>query len=152
LNRIPYPWTLLGSKLAHPGLDPSLLKLKILMPLWTKTPSQFGMVSSIFFLSSPGQLTLVTFTLSAYPISPDRLTRMSPEQLIPAPYLSFTRSYQCIPGLIRPYSVESPYSILLPIKLLHTRPYTVLPGRNTSPDLFPTRLLPTRSYPATVPD
>jgi hypothetical protein len=55
-------------------------------------------------------------------------------------------------GLIRPYPTESPYPILLPIRLLLTRPYMVLPGRITLPNLFPIKLLPTRSYPATVPD
>jgi hypothetical protein len=67
LNQIPHPWALLGSVLAHPGLDSSLLELKVLIPFWTRTPSQFGLVSSIFFLNSSGQLTWVTFTLSAYP-------------------------------------------------------------------------------------
>jgi hypothetical protein len=33
LNQIPYPWTLLGSDLAHPSLDSSLLELKVLIPL-----------------------------------------------------------------------------------------------------------------------
>jgi hypothetical protein len=75
LNRIPYPWTLLGLDLAHPDLHSSLLALKVLIPFCTRTPSQFGLVSAIFFLSSPGQHTLVTFTLSAYPILPDRLTK-----------------------------------------------------------------------------
>jgi hypothetical protein len=28
--------------LAYPGLDYSLLKLKVLIPFWTQTPSQFG--------------------------------------------------------------------------------------------------------------
>jgi hypothetical protein len=68
LNQIPYPSTLLGSDLAHPSPDSSLLKLKVLIPFWTWTPSQFGLVSSTFLLSSRGQLNRLTFTLSAYPI------------------------------------------------------------------------------------
>jgi hypothetical protein len=79
LNRIPHPWTLLGSVMAHLGLGSTLLELKVLIQLWTQTPSQFELVSSIFFLNSFGQLTRVTFTLSAYPISPNRLTRILPE-------------------------------------------------------------------------
>jgi hypothetical protein len=47
---------------------------------------------------------------------------------------------------------ESHYPILLPIRLLLIQLYTVLPGRITLPDLFPIGLLPTRSYPTTVPD
>jgi hypothetical protein len=81
LNWIPHPWTLLGLFLVYPGLDSSLLELKVLILPFTWTPFQFGLVSSIFFLSSPKQLTRVTFTLSAYPILPDRLTRILPEQL-----------------------------------------------------------------------
>jgi hypothetical protein len=81
LNQIPHPWTLLGSDLVYPILDSPLLELKVLIPFWTWTPFQLGLVSSIFFFSSPGQLTRVTFTLSAYPILPDQLTRISPKQL-----------------------------------------------------------------------
>jgi hypothetical protein len=66
LNQIPHPWTLLGLVLAYPSLDSSLLKLKVLIPLWTQDPSQFGLVSPIFFFNSSEQLTRVTFTLSAY--------------------------------------------------------------------------------------
>jgi hypothetical protein len=121
LNRIPYPWTLLGLDLAYPGLDTFLLKLKALIPLWTWTPSQFRLVSSIFSLSSPRQLTRVTFTLSAYP------------NLAWTTYPNFirglTRSHQCLPSLIRSYPAKLPYPILLSIGLL-----------------------PTWSYPATVPD
>jgi hypothetical protein len=68
LNQICHPWTLLGSDLVYLGLDSPLLELKVLIPLWTRTPFQFGLVSSIFFLSSPRQLTRVTFSLSAYSI------------------------------------------------------------------------------------
>jgi hypothetical protein len=81
LNQIPHPWTLLGSVLAHPSLDSSLPELKVLIPFWTRTPSQFGIISSIFFLNSFEQVTWVTFTLSAYLISLDRLTWILPEQL-----------------------------------------------------------------------
>jgi hypothetical protein len=85
LNRIPYPWTLPGSDLAYPDLDPFLLELKVLVPFWTWTPSQFRLVSSIIFLNSSEQLTQVTFILSAYLISPNRLTRIPPEQLARTP-------------------------------------------------------------------
>jgi hypothetical protein len=81
LNRIPHLWTLLGSNLAYLGLDSSLPELKVLISPWTWTPFQFKLVSSISFLSSPGHLTQVTSTLSAYPILPDRLTQISPEQI-----------------------------------------------------------------------
>jgi hypothetical protein len=122
LNRIPDPWTLLGSDLAYPGLDSSLLELKVFIPFWALTPS----------LSR--ELTRVTFTLSAYPFSPDRLTRISPEQLTQTPPECLTRSHQCLPSLIRSYPAKLPYPILLPIRLLLTWPYTVLPGRITLPD------------------
>lgn len=101
LNRILYPCTLLGSDLTHPGLDSSLHELKVLIPLWTRTPSQFELVSSIFFLSSPGQLTRVTFTLLAYPILPDRLTWISPEQLI---WSSSERLTRALPDRINAYA------------------------------------------------
>jgi hypothetical protein len=148
LNRILHPWTLLGSDLVYPGLDSPLFKLKVSIPHWTRTPFQFGLVSSIFFLSSPRQLTLVTFTLSTYL----NLTWIAYLNFIWAPYPSLTRSHQCLPRHIRSYPAELPYSILLPIRLLLTRRYTVLPSRITLPDLFPIGLLPTRSYPATLPD
>jgi hypothetical protein len=91
------------------------------------------------------------------------------------PYLSLTRSHQCLPALYvhtqlnyvtrffsrldcylpsltQSYPVELPYSTPLSIRLLFTWPYTVLPSRITLPDLFPIELLPTRSYPATLSD
>jgi hypothetical protein len=184
LNRIPHPWTLLGSVLAYPSHDSSLLELKVLIPLWTRTPSQFKLVSSIFFFNSSGQLTWVTFTLSAYliglpesrpnslpelhlsalpkpyPITsmltrpytfiPGRITlpNSSPDQTSTYPALhdltrsnyltqSFSRSDFYLPGLTRSYSAGLPYPILLPVGLLLTRPYTVLPGRITLPDRSP---------------
>jgi hypothetical protein len=151
LNRISHPWTLLGSDLAYPGLDSFLLELKVLIPFWTRTPSQSRLASSIFFLSSPGQLTQVTFTLSAYPIFRDRLTRISPEQLTWTSPEHLTWSHQCLPGLIHSYPAELPYLIVLPIRLLLIQPYTVLPGRITLPDLFLIGLLLIWSYPATLP-
>jgi hypothetical protein len=66
LNRIPHPWTLLGSDIVYPGLDSSLLGLKVLTPLWTQSPVQFRPASSIFFMSLPRQLTRVSFTRIAY--------------------------------------------------------------------------------------
>jgi hypothetical protein len=83
---------LLRSVLAFPGLDSSLLELKVLIPLWTRTPSQFRHVPSIFYLNSSGQHTQVTFTLSAYPISPDWLTRILPKQLTRTPPERLTRA------------------------------------------------------------
>jgi hypothetical protein len=111
--------------LAYPGIDSSLLELKVLIPLWTRTPSQFGLVTSIFFLSSLGQLIRITFTISTYPISFLNLTRTA--------YLNFIRA---------------PY----PIASMLTRPYTFIPSRIILPDLFPIELLPTQSYPPTVPN
>jgi hypothetical protein len=98
-------------------------------------------------LRSLEQLTEVIFTLSAYP----NLARTGYPIFIQAPYPSLTQLHQCLRGLIRPYLAESPYPILLLIRLLLIWPYTVLPCRVTLPDLFLIRLLPIRSYPATVP-
>jgi hypothetical protein len=145
LNRIPHPWTLLGSVLAYPGLDSSLFKLKVLIPLWTQIPSQFRLVSSILFLNSSGQLTQVTFTLSAYPIAPDQLTRILPEQLTRTPAEHLTRSHQCLPGITCSYPAKLAYPILLPIGLQITRPYTILPDQITLPNSSPDR---TSTYPA----
>jgi hypothetical protein len=161
LKRIPHPWTLLGSALAYPNLDSSLLDLNVLIPLWTQTSSQFGLVSSILFLNSSGQLTQVTFTLSPYPISPDRLTRFSPEQLTRTPlehltwalpdcinaypalyvhtwpnYLTrfFSQSGFYSLGLTWSYPAELPYPILLLIGLLLTWSYpATLPNFLTQP-------------------
>jgi hypothetical protein len=130
------------------GLDSSLLELKVLIPLWTRIASEFGLVSSIFFLNSSGQLTWVTSTVSAY-LNLARTAYLNSTQVT---YPSLTRSHQCLPGLIHSYPVELSYLILLPIELLLTWPYTVLPGRVTLPNLFLIRLLPTRSYPATLPN
>jgi hypothetical protein len=107
LNRIPHPWTLLGSVLAYPGLDSSLLELKVLIPSSTQTPSKFGPASSIFFLNSSGQLTRVTFTPSAYPISPDRLTRILPEQLTRTPPSALTKPFLTASMLTWPYTFVS---------------------------------------------
>jgi hypothetical protein len=86
--------------LAYTSIDSSLLELKALIPFWTWTPSEFRLVSSIFSLSSPRQLTQVTLTLSAYPILPIRLTRISPEQLIQTSFECLTRA---LPGRINAY-------------------------------------------------
>jgi hypothetical protein len=143
-----FSWTeflILGPVLAYPSLDSSLLELKVLIPLWTRTPSQLGHVSSIFFLNSSGQLCWVTFNLSAYSNSPDWLTWILPEQLTQTPPGCLIRSHQCLPGLIRSYPAELPYLILLSIRLLLIRPYTVLPGQSTLPDSSPDQ---TSTYPA----
>jgi hypothetical protein len=91
LNQIHYPWTLLCSDLVYPGFDSPLLELKVLISLLTQTPFQFRLVSSIFFLSSPEQLTRVTFTLSSYPIGlPESCMKSLPElhsSALPEPYL-----------------------------------------------------------------
>jgi hypothetical protein len=171
LNWIPHCWTLLGSVMAHLGLDSSFLKLKVLIPLWTRTLSQFRLVSLIFFLNSSKQLTRVISTLSAHPTSLDRLTRIPPKQLAWTPpncltralpnhinvypalyvhtqpnYLTrfFSRSDFYLPSLTRSYPAELPYPILLPIKLLLTQPYTVWPDRITLPNFSPDR---TFAYP-----
>jgi hypothetical protein len=141
LKRIPYPWTHLGSNLAHPSLDSSLLELKALIPLWPWTPSQFGLVSSIFFLSSPGQLTRVTFTLSAYPIGlpkshPNNLSYLHPSAL-PKPYLiasMLTQPYTSILSLIRPYPAL--HDLTRPNYLAQSFPdrtsaYPIIPGHQT---------------------
>jgi hypothetical protein len=132
------------------------------------------------FLNLLLEFIQTTYPGNLYPIgSPNRLTRILPEQLTRTPpecltralpdrinaypasfihiwpnYLTrfFSRSDFYLPGLTRSYPPELPYPILLLIGLLLARPYTVLPGRVTLPDLFPIRLLSTRSYPATLPD
>jgi hypothetical protein len=105
------------------------------------------------FLNLLLEITRTTYPGNLHPIGlPDQLTQISPEYLIRSSSESLTRSHQCLPGLIRPYLAKSPYPILLPIRLLLTRPCTVLPSRITLPDLFLIGLLPTRSYLATVPD
>jgi hypothetical protein len=83
---------------------------------------------------------------------PERHTRILLEQLARTPPEHLTRSHQCLLGLIRSYPAELPYPILLLVGLILIRPYTVLPGQITLPNLFPIGLLPTRSYPATLPD
>jgi hypothetical protein len=107
-------WTLLGSDLVYPGLDSYLLGLKVLIPPWTQTPFQFRFVSSIFFLSSRGQLTRVTFTSSAYP------------NLAQTAYPNFTRA---LPDHINAY----------PALYVHTRPYTFIPGQIILLDSSPGR-------------
>jgi hypothetical protein len=113
------------------------------------------------------------YPVNLYPIGlPNRLTRIPLEQLSRTPLERLTRSHQCLPGLICSYPVELPYLILLPIGLLLTRPYVVLPGRITLPDsspdqtstysvlhdltwpnyLTPSLLDQTSAYPGTLPD
>jgi hypothetical protein len=116
----------------------------VLIPLWTQTPSQFGLVSSILFMNSFRQLTRVTFTLWSYLISPDWLTRISSQQLTQTPPERLTRSHQCLPRHICSYPAELPYPILLLIGLLLTWPYMVLRGRTTIPNSSPDR---TSTYP-----
>jgi hypothetical protein len=170
-TRIPHPWILLGSNLAYPGLDSSLLELKVLIPLWTRTPSQFRLVFSIFFWSSPGQLTWVTFTYRLTQISPEQLIRNSFKRLTraladrinayPALYIHtllsyltrfFSQSNFYLPGLTRSYLAELPYSIFSRLDFClpnHTRPpfLTSSLGRVT---LRCTQLL-TRAYAITLP-
>jgi hypothetical protein len=82
----------------------------------------------------------------------NRLTRSAYPNLTRTPYPSLTRSRQCLPGLICSFPAESPYPIIFPIGLLLTRSYMVLSGQINLPDRFLVRLLPTRSYLATLPD
>jgi hypothetical protein len=161
--------------LAYPGLDSSFVKLQVLVPLRAQTPSQFGLVSSIFFLNSSGHLTWVTFTLSAYLISSDWLTQILPEQLTQTPpecltralpdhinaypalyicirlnYLTrfFSRSGIYLHGLTRPnYLTRSPPNQTSAYPTLHS-----LTWSNCLTDLFPIGLLPTQLYLATLPD
>jgi hypothetical protein len=112
------------------------------------------------FLNLLLEFTRTSYLGNLYPIGlPDltrsaylNLTRTAYLNFTQAPYPSLTRSYQYLPGLICSYPAELPYPILLPIRLLLTRPYMVLPGRITLLGLFPIGLLPIRSYPATLPD
>jgi hypothetical protein len=85
-----------------------------LIPLWTPTTFQFRHVSSIFFLSSPEQLTRVTFTLSAHPVG---LPESHPNSL----------SELHLRALPEPY----------PIASIITRPYTFIPGQITLPNSSP---------------
>jgi hypothetical protein len=141
LNRIPHPWTLLGSDLDYLGLDSSLLEHKVLIPLWTRTLFQFRLIYSIFSLSSPGQLTQVTFTLSAYP----NLARTAYPIFTRAPYLSTSM-------LTQPYTFKPGRITLLNSSPDRTYTYPALLDQITLPDPFPIGLLSTRSYPATLPD
>jgi hypothetical protein len=94
------------------------------------------------FLNLLLEFTRTTYRGNLHPIGLPDLTRSTYQNLartsyltfIQAPYPSLTQLHQCLPGLIRPYSAESPYPILLPTKILLTWPYTVLPGRITSPN------------------
>jgi hypothetical protein len=101
-------------------------------------------------LSLAKQLTWVTFTLSAYLIA---LSESRPDSL-PDPHLNalsnFINVYLALyvhtwPNHLNRFFSRSDFYLL-------TRHYTVLPDRIILPDLFPIALLPTRSYPATLPD
>jgi hypothetical protein len=122
LNRIPHPWTFLGSDLIYPSHDSTLNGLKVLIPLWTWTPLQFGHVSSIFFLTLLGQLTRVIFTLSTYPID---LPKSCPDSL-PDPHTN---------------ALSEPY----PIASMFIQSYMFIPGRIILPDSSRDR---TSTYPA----
>jgi hypothetical protein len=131
LNRIPYHWTLLGSDFAYSGLDSFLFELKVLIPLWTRTPSQFGLVFSIFFLSSLVLLTWITFTLSVYPISLDRLTRISPKQLIRSSSERLTRA---LPDCLNSYPalyVQTQPNYLTRSFSDQISAYPIVPGHRT---------------------
>jgi hypothetical protein len=146
-----------------------------LIPLRTQTPSQFRLISSIFFMNSSGHPTRVTFTLSAYPISSDRLTRTLHEQLTqtplerltralsncinvcPALYIRtrpnyLTRSDICLPGLTRSYPTKLPY--LISSRSDFCLPDCTRPPYSTS---LPDRVTPrctqllARPYPITLP-
>jgi hypothetical protein len=92
-------------------------------------------------------LGLPDLTRSAYP----NLVRITYLSSTRAPYPSLTQLHQCLPGLICSYPAELHYPILLPIGLLLTCPYTVLPGRITLPNFLtqPGNTLPhSFAYPA----
>jgi hypothetical protein len=90
LNRIPHPWTLLGSDLVYPGLDSSLLKLKVLIPPWT------------------------TYLGNLYPIGLPDLTRSAYLNLAQTAYPNFTQ----VPYL-RASMLTRPYTFILGPNTLH---------------------------------
>jgi hypothetical protein len=98
-------------------------------PLWTQTPLQFGLASSIFFLSLPGQLT-----------------RSSSECLIRA-----------LSDRINVYLILYVHTRLNYFTRFFSRSDFYLSDRTcppyltSLPDPFPIGLLTTRSYPATLP-
>jgi hypothetical protein len=105
------------------------------------------------FLNLLLEFTRTTYSGNIYRIGlPDWLTRISLGQLTQSSPECLIRLQQCLSGLICSYLTESPYPILLPIGLLLTRPYTVLPNQISLPDPFSVRLLPTRLYPTTLSD
>jgi hypothetical protein len=112
------------------GLDSALLRLKVLTPLWTWTPLQFGPASSIFFLSLPIQLT-----------------RSSPECVIRA-----------LSDDINVYLALYVHTRTNYFTRFFSRSDLYLPDHTRSPyptslsDPFLIGLLTTRSYPATLPD
>jgi hypothetical protein len=105
------------------------------------------------FLTLLLEVIWTTYPGNLYPIGLPDLTRsayLNPARTaclnsIRVPYPSLTQTQRCLLGLIRSYQAELPYPILLPIRLLLTRPYTVLPGGITLPDSSPDL---TSTYPA----
>jgi hypothetical protein len=57
----------------------------------------------------------------------NQLTQSAYPNLARTPYPTLTQSNQCLPGHICSNLAELPYPILLPIGLLLTQPYMVLP-------------------------
>jgi hypothetical protein len=156
-NQIHHPWTLLGSVFVYPGFNSSLHGLKVLIPLWTRTPFQFGLVYSIFF-SLPGQLSQVTFTVSAYLIGlpesrPNSLPDPHPSalskpywitSLFTRPYNRLTRSYPTSLPESHPNTLPEPY----PIASMFTRPNHLTRFFSRSDIYLPSL---TRSYSTELP-
>jgi hypothetical protein len=122
LNQNPHPWTFLCSDLIYSNLDSALLRLKVLTPLWNRTPLQFRPASSFFFLSLHRQLTQ---SLS------DRIN-VYPALYVHTQLISFTRFFSRSDFYL-PDRTQPPYPTSLP-------------------DPFPIGLLTTQSYPGTLPD
>jgi hypothetical protein len=104
-----------------------------MVTLWTRT----------CFLNLLLEFSRTIYPGNLHPIGLPNLTRSTNPNLTRTVYPNFT---------LAPYPVALPYPILHPIGLLLAQPYRVLPGQITLPDVFPIRLLPIRSYPATLPD
>jgi hypothetical protein len=125
LNRIPHPWTFLCSDLIYSDLDSALLRLKVLTPLWTRTPLHVGPASSIFFLSLLGQLTRSSLECLIRALS-DRSNVYSALYVHTRPnYFTrfFSRSDFYLPDHTRP-----PYPTSLPDR---TSNYLIVPGHLT---------------------
>jgi hypothetical protein len=142
----PRPWLFLTQT---QGIDPLLDSDSIL--IWTCFLNLLLEFTRTTYSGNLHPFGLPDLTWSAYP----NLARITYPIFIRASYPSLTGLHQCLLGLIRPYPVESPYPILLPIRLLLIWPYTVLPDRITLPNFFWSDFcLPDRTrppYPTSLP-